>query len=79
MAMLSLTNYLRTKLDQFEGLEMTATILDNITKYYYDHEIHGMHKIPRNGAALLVYYHGAIPVDYMALVSRIYLRNISIL
>ena len=46
---------------------------------YYDHEIHGMDKIPRSGGALLVYYHGALPVDYMALVSRIYLRNISIL
>ena len=68
-------NYLSNKLGQLEGLDLTAHTLTNITRSYYDHQIKGMEKIPSNKAAILVYYHGVIPVDYVALVSRLYIRD----
>ena len=69
--------YLSSKLDQLKKMDLTtiATALSNLTKYYYGHEIVGLEKIPREGAALLVYYHGVLPVDYVALVARLYLRK----
>ena len=73
--MTRVNNYLSSKLDQLEGLDLTAHTLANITRSYYDHQIQGMEKIPSNKAAILVYYHGVIPVDYMALVSRLYIRD----
>ena len=68
-------NYLSSKLDQLEGLHLTAHTMSNLTRSYYDHQIKGMEKIPSNKAAILVYYHGVIPVDYVALVSRLYIRD----
>ena len=62
--MTRVNNYLSSKLDQLEGLDLTAHTLANITRSYYDHQIKGMEKIPSNKAAILVYYHGVIPVDY---------------
>ena len=73
--MMRLNDYLSSKLDQLEGLDVTAHTLANITRSYYDHQIKGMEKIPSNKAAILVYYHGVIPVDYIALVSRLYIRD----
>ena len=69
--------YLSSKLDQLKKMDLAtiATALSNLTKYYYGHEIVGLEKIPSEGAALLVYYHGVLPVDYVALVARLYLRK----
>eukprot|EP00093_Oithona_nana_P012897 12897.XXX_79771_81189_1 [CDS] Oithona nana genome sequencing. len=39
------------------------------------HEIKGFEKIPETGGALIVYYHGPIPLDYMALLVRTYLEK----
>ena len=34
------------------------------------HEVIGFEKIPDSGAALLIYYHGAIPIDLYYVVAR---------
>ena len=77
--MFCLTNYLNSKMDQLDGLDIAATSYTKMMRYYYDHEILGMEKIPSSGAALLVWYHGVNPVDYVALVARLYLRYSTIL
>jgi hypothetical protein len=41
--------------------------------FYHAHQILGMNNIPQTGPAVLVYYHGAIPVDYALLLSRVLL------
>ena len=58
-----------------KGLDLTAQALSQLTRLYYNHEVQGMEKIPSKGAAILVWYHGVVPIDYMALVSRLYLRD----
>ena len=35
----------------------------------------GMENIPDTGPAVLVYYHGAIPIDYAVLVSSILVQK----
>ena len=62
-------------LNMLNGLDLTAQALTQMTRIYYSHQVEGMEKIPSNKAAILVYYHGVIPVDYMALVSRLYIRD----
>ena len=37
------------------------------------HEVIGLDKIPQNGPALLIYYHGALPVDMYYLVAKVLL------
>ena len=39
------------------------------------YEIHGMEKIPDEGAALIVYYHGAIPIDYYYFLANVILQK----
>ena len=52
-------------INKMEGLDLAAIALTNITRLYYHHEIQGLEKIPSTGAAILVYYHGVILVDYV--------------
>ncbi|KAJ4936403.1 hypothetical protein JOQ06_000999 [Pogonophryne albipinna] len=39
------------------------------------YEIHGMEKIPDKGPALIVYYHGAIPIDYYYFLAKVILQK----
>uniref|UniRef100_A0A1A8QYD9 Transmembrane protein 68 n=1 Tax=Nothobranchius rachovii TaxID=451742 RepID=A0A1A8QYD9_9TELE len=49
----------------FDGARKTlATLWDGHGAIWHGYEIHGMEKIPDEGPALIVYYHGAIPIDY---------------
>ncbi|XP_034285687.1 monoacylglycerol/Diacylglycerol O-acyltransferase-like isoform X4 [Pantherophis guttatus] len=41
---------------------------------WHGYEIHGMDKVPE-GPGLIVFYHGAFPLDYFYFVSRLYLRT----
>lgn len=41
----------------------------------YDHEIVNFERIPDAGGAVLVYYHGCVPVDYLLVVSKTLLGN----
>lgn len=40
-------------------------------RMYHRYSVNGFEKIPEKGGAVLVYYHGAIPLDYIFLVSEI--------
>jgi hypothetical protein len=42
-------------------------------RIFYDHEVVDLDHIPDEGGAVIVYYHGVIPVDYLLLVSKIIL------
>jgi 1-acyl-sn-glycerol-3-phosphate acyltransferase len=39
---------------------------------WYGHEIIGLENIPRNGPALIIYYHGAITVDSFFIGAKVY-------
>jgi 1-acyl-sn-glycerol-3-phosphate acyltransferase len=38
-------------------------------------KISGLDHIPREGAAVIAYHHGVIPVDYLYLVAMVYLEK----
>ncbi|KAJ1191900.1 hypothetical protein NDU88_001213 [Pleurodeles waltl] len=42
---------------------------------FVDYEIKGLEKIPEEGPALILYYHGALPVDYYYFVCRVLLQR----
>ena len=42
---------------------------------WHSHTILGLENIPHQGGAVIVWYHGPVPVDYLGLVSRIYLTT----
>ena len=41
--------------------------------FWHGYEVIGLEKIPDTGPALLVYYHGALPLDYYYLVAKVVL------
>ena len=75
------SRYLSLKLEKPEtiavsrALAIISKMWSTLTTYYHDHQILGLEKIPNGSAALLVWYHGTIPIDYIGLVSRLYLRD----
>lgn len=42
---------------------------------WHGYEIEGMQNIPDSGAALIIYYHGAIPLDYYYLMAKVVLEK----
>ncbi|XP_046732319.1 transmembrane protein 68 isoform X4 [Silurus meridionalis] len=42
---------------------------------WHGYEIHGLEKIPEQGPALIVYYHGAIPIDYYYFLARVIIQQ----
>ena len=81
MVLVRFSKYLSRRLEK--PLETTmnraVAILANFwakyTSLVHDHRVFGMENIPSSSGALLVWYHGPVPVDYMGLVSRLYLRD----
>ena len=57
------------------ALAILCNMWATVTEYYHDHQVVGMEKIPSRSAAILVWYHGVVPIDYIAVVSRLYLRD----
>ncbi|XP_032644327.1 DGAT1/2-independent enzyme synthesizing storage lipids-like [Chelonoidis abingdonii] len=53
------------------GRFMVASILSMGGKLWHGYELHGMEKIPE-GPGLIVYYHGAFPIDYCFFISNLY-------
>jgi len=41
--------------------------------FFLGYEVNGIENVPIDSPALLVYYHGAIPIDLYYMISRIYL------
>ncbi|XP_067323521.1 DGAT1/2-independent enzyme synthesizing storage lipids-like [Anolis sagrei] len=50
---------------------ITSVLSDIIGKILHGYEVCGIENLPK-GAAVLVYYHGAIPLDYYFFVHRVY-------
>lgn len=42
---------------------------------WYGYEVEGFENLPETGPALIVYYHGALPIDYYYLVSKCFLHK----
>ena len=42
---------------------------------YHGQEWHGLENIPEQDGALIIYYHGVVPVDYYGLVGEIWLSK----
>lgn len=40
---------------------------------YHGYEVEGLENIPDEGPALIVYYHGALPLDYYYLLAKVFL------
>lgn len=55
------------------GREAVATLWDAHAWLWHGYELRGLEHLPAEGGAMLVYYHGAIPVDYYYLVAKILL------
>ncbi|KAI1901406.1 hypothetical protein AGOR_G00034110 [Albula goreensis] len=58
----------------WDGARKTlATLWDGHGNIWHGYEIHGLEKIPDKGPALIVYYHGAIPIDYYYFLAKVIL------
>lgn len=55
------------------GRKIVAVIWDAHAWIYHGYEVHGLEYLPQDGSALIVYYHGAIPIDIYYFISRVYL------
>ncbi|XP_071593670.1 DGAT1/2-independent enzyme synthesizing storage lipids-like isoform X3 [Heliangelus exortis] len=49
-----------------------ASFWDIYARVWHGYELHGVKNLP-DGPAILVYYHGAIPIDYLYFLSRLFL------
>ena len=47
----------------------------SLCQVYHGQEWEGLENIPEDDGALIIYYHGAVPVDYFGLVAEIWLRQ----
>lgn len=52
-----------------------AAVWDGHAWLYHGYEVHGLENLPERGPALIIYYHGAIPIDMYYFVARIYLER----
>ncbi|XP_026168796.1 DGAT1/2-independent enzyme synthesizing storage lipids isoform X1 [Mastacembelus armatus] len=60
----------------WDGARKTlATLWDGHGAIWHGYEIHGMEKIPDKGPALIVYYHGAIPIDYYYFLASVIIQK----
>lgn len=57
------------------GRKIVAAIWDAHARIYHGYEVVGMENVPHDGPALIVYYHGAIPIDMYYLNSRMLLQQ----
>nr|XP_016851152.1 PREDICTED: transmembrane protein 68 isoform X4 [Anolis carolinensis] len=49
-----------------------STMWDKFARFWNGYELHGTENLP-DGPALLIYYHGAIPVDYLYFLTRYFI------
>jgi len=80
-ALISFSKYLSQRLNKPEApainraLALIANTWSAYTRLYHDQTFQGLENIPKDSAALLIWYHGPVPVDYFGLVARIYARD----
>ncbi|XP_015269547.1 PREDICTED: transmembrane protein 68-like [Gekko japonicus] len=53
---------------------LLACLWDIFGKIWHGYEIHGLENIP-DGPALVIYYHAALPIDYIFFISRLFLQK----
>lgn len=51
-----------------------AAVWDAHARLYHGYEIKGLENLPKDGKGLIIYYHGAIPIDMYYFVASIYLK-----
>lgn len=56
-----------------------AAFWDAHARIYHGYEVIGMEHVPATGPTLIVYYHGAIPIDMYYFVARVCLERVSII
>ena len=44
-------------------------------QFWHKHSIRGLENIPGEGGALIVWYHGPLPVDYLGLLAQLHLQT----
>lgn len=54
-----------------------AAVWDAHARIYHGYEVIGMEHVPPTGPTLIVYYHGAIPIDMYYFVARVCLERVS--
>ncbi|KAM9439494.1 DGAT1/2-independent enzyme synthesizing storage lipids [Clarias gariepinus] len=60
----------------WDGARKTlATLWDGHGAIWHGYEVYGLEKIPEDGPALIVYYHGAIPIDYYYFLARLIIQK----
>ncbi|XP_076838034.1 DGAT1/2-independent enzyme synthesizing storage lipids [Brachyhypopomus gauderio] len=60
----------------WDGARKTlATLWDGHGAIWHGYEIDGLEKIPDKGPALIVYYHGAIPIDYYYFLASVIIQK----
>lgn len=60
----------------WDGARKTlAALWDGHGTIWHGYEIYGMEKIPDKGPALIVYYHGAIPIDYYYFLANVIIQK----
>jgi len=80
-ALISFSKYLSDRLQKPEGpaINRALAIIANgwsaFTTLYHDQTFEGLENIPKDSGALLVWYHGPVPVDYFGLMAKIYKRD----
>jgi len=80
-ALISFSKYLSERLNKPEApaINRAVAIIANgwsaFTSFYHDQTFEGLEHIPKDSAALLVWYHGPVPVDYIGLMAKIYKRD----
>jgi len=80
-ALISFSKYLSQRLNKPEApainraLALIANTWSAYTSFYHDQTFIGLENIPKDSAALLIWYHGPVPVDFFGLVARIYKRD----
>ncbi|XP_053105486.1 transmembrane protein 68-like isoform X2 [Hemicordylus capensis] len=54
--------------------QIIANFMDTVGKIWHGYEVIGMEHLPE-GPGLIVYYHGALVLDYSLLVARVYMQK----
>ncbi|XP_063701070.1 DGAT1/2-independent enzyme synthesizing storage lipids [Culicoides brevitarsis] len=54
---------------------LIALIWDGHAWLWHGYDVVGLENLPTNGPALIIYYHGAIPIDMYYFVARVYLKR----
>lgn len=57
------------------AIKFVAIVWDSHARLWHGYEICGLENLPVEGPALIIYYHGAVPIDMYYFVARVYLER----